>query len=65
VSIETISLTVPAEQRAAFLAQAARLLQRAEARRASDTELELALGVLSVLCGAAKTAAEPGPGAEP
>ncbi len=64
MSIETLSLTVPAEQRGDFLARAARLVQRAEARRASRTELELALGVLSVLCGGAKAAAEPVPGVE-
>jgi len=58
VSIETLSLTVPAERRAGFLARAARLVRRAEANRASRAELELALGVLSVLCGARRIAAE-------
>ena len=64
VSIETLSRTVPPEQRADFLARAARLVQRAEVSRASSTELELALGVLSVLCGAANRAADPAQGAE-
>ena len=52
VSIQRLLLTVPAEQREHFAERAAALLQRAEANRASRTELELALGVLSVLCGA-------------
>ncbi|MEO6600292.1 MAG: hypothetical protein ABIQ16_10500 [Polyangiaceae bacterium] len=64
MSIEALSLTVPAEQRGDFLARASRLMQRAEASRASRTELDLALGVLSVLCGAAKSLAEPAPGVE-
>jgi hypothetical protein len=64
VPIETLSLTVPAEQRADFLARAARLVQRADSSRASRTELELALAVLSVLCGAASEAGETAPGAE-
>ncbi|MES1173678.1 MAG: hypothetical protein ABUL62_05060 [Myxococcales bacterium] len=65
MSIETLSLTVPAEHRGEFLARAARLLERSEARGVSATERELALGVLSVLCGAAKALAEPALGAEP
>jgi hypothetical protein len=64
VSIETLSLTVPPAQREDFLARAAPLAQRAEASRATRTELELALGVLTVLCGAAKTLTEAGPGVE-
>ena len=65
VPIETMSLRVPAEQRADFLARAARLVQRADSSRASRTEVELALGVLSVLCGAARAPADPAQGVEP
>jgi len=59
MSIETLSLLVPAEKRPVFLARAARVAERASASRASRTELELALGVLSVLCGAVNAAAVP------
>jgi hypothetical protein len=53
VSIQRLLLTVPADRRAHFAERAAALVQRAEASQVSRTELELALGVLSVLCGAA------------
>jgi hypothetical protein len=57
VSIEAFSLAVPAENRARFLDRARLLAERARARRTSNVELELALRVLSVLCGAASSAA--------
>ncbi|HET7538688.1 MAG TPA: hypothetical protein VFK05_02415 [Polyangiaceae bacterium] len=52
VSPEEVSRAVPAEQRARFLGRARLLAERARARCASPVELELALRVLSVLCGA-------------
>lgn len=64
MSIERLLLTVPAEGRAHFAERAAALVQRAEANQASRTELELALGVLSVLCGAAATGKRPASGTD-
>jgi len=52
VSIEAFSLAVPADRCARFLARAELVAERARARQSSDVELELALRVLSVLCGA-------------
>jgi len=52
VPLEQASLRVPPEARADFLTRAERVLALARAREASRTELELALAVLSVLCGA-------------
>ena len=52
MSIESFSLAVPAEQRTGFLDRARVMAERARASGASDVELELALRVLSVLCGA-------------
>jgi len=57
VSIEALSLAVPAEQRAHFLERAQKVAERARARRVSSVELELSLRVLSVLCGAASSSA--------
>jgi hypothetical protein len=51
-SLEEVSLSVPAEQRARFLGRARQLTERARASQASPLELELSLCVLSVLCGA-------------
>ena len=51
--LEQASLRVPPEARADFLVRAERVLTYARARAASRAELELALAVLSVLCGAA------------
>jgi len=56
VSIEEVSLTVPAERRGRFLDRARLVAERARVRRASDEQLELSLLVLSVLCGAAASA---------
>jgi len=52
VSIEAFSLAVPAEHRARFVERAKRVAEQARVRRSSQVELELALRVLSVLCGA-------------
>ena len=57
MSLETFSLAVPAERRAHFLARARLVAERARVCQSSDVELELALRVLSVLCGAASSAA--------
>jgi len=56
VSIEEVSLTVPLEQRELFRGRARLSAERARAALASELELELALRVLSVLCGAARGA---------
>ncbi|HEY0465293.1 MAG TPA: hypothetical protein VGC79_13860 [Polyangiaceae bacterium] len=57
MSIEDFSLAVPAEHRARFLGRARLVAERARACRSSELELELALRVLSVLCGAARSVA--------
>ncbi len=57
MSIEEASQAVPAEQRMSFLGRARRVAARARACQASEAELELALRVLSVLCGAASSGA--------
>jgi hypothetical protein len=56
-SLEEVSLSLPAEQRARFLGRARQLTERARASGASPLELELSLRVLSVLCGASTPSA--------
>ncbi|HKO53442.1 MAG TPA: hypothetical protein VJV79_37290 [Polyangiaceae bacterium] len=57
MSIEALSLAVPAERRARFLSRALVVAERARACQSSAVELELALRVLSVLCGAVSSGA--------